>query len=358
MAIDLEIENSEQISSKDEKIYRGNDGLVNLLIEKSQEAFWMSIETYNNPRNNLKVESFCYYICTAWEMMLKAFFIKNGKSINYKDSKNKNRTFSLSDCVSKQFTNDKDPLRINLEIIIGIRNSATHLIIPEYAELLHGCFLSCINNYCSKLNELFGINIQSKIGNSFFNLFIPKTINKIDINNKYPNSVKRKYGQTKKFIENLIENSANSMGYANDKIALTYELRFKKVKNVTDADLLVANSNKDGIVKIVNAEYDPKNDDRTYSTKDIIKKVKDELKRQSITFIRPTQTSSDEFNQSTFILYVNEYNIKNNKEFALPHCINGREQYTYSLMLVQKIVNDISDNPEIFKNINLKNKKG
>ena len=156
MSVELEekVENEELV---DEKKYKGNEGLIELLVEKSQDAFWMSIETYNNPRNNLRVEGFCYYICIAWEMMLKAYFIKNGKKIHYKDKKNVNRTISLSECVAKQFTNDKDPLRINLEIIIGIRNSATHLIVPEYAEMLHGCFLSCINNYCTKINELFSL---------------------------------------------------------------------------------------------------------------------------------------------------------------------------------------------------------
>lgn len=91
------------------------DSIINKLITKSQEAFIVAIELYNKPTIKYRVEGFSFFICNAWELMLKAYMIKKdgNNSIYYKD--NPNRTITLENCISKIFTNNKDPLRINLE---------------------------------------------------------------------------------------------------------------------------------------------------------------------------------------------------------------------------------------------------
>ncbi len=85
------------------------------LIEKSKEAFLMAIEIYNKPSIKYRVEGFSFFICNAWELMLKSHMINKfgDSSIYYKE--NKDRTITLENCVKKVFTNDKDPLRRNLE---------------------------------------------------------------------------------------------------------------------------------------------------------------------------------------------------------------------------------------------------
>lgn len=45
------------------------------LIEKSKEAFVMVIEIYNKPTIRYRVEGFSFFICNAWELMLKAHMI-------------------------------------------------------------------------------------------------------------------------------------------------------------------------------------------------------------------------------------------------------------------------------------------
>lgn len=49
-----------------------NERLMNLMLEKSQESFLLAIETYNKPTIKFRVEGFCFFICHAWEMVLKA----------------------------------------------------------------------------------------------------------------------------------------------------------------------------------------------------------------------------------------------------------------------------------------------
>ena len=109
--------------------------IVKNLLDKSKEAFVMAIEIYNKPTIRYRVEGFSFFICNAWELMLKAHMInKEGdKSIYYKD--NPNRTITLENCIQKIFTNEKAPLRKNLIKIIELRNTSTHFITEEYEKL-------------------------------------------------------------------------------------------------------------------------------------------------------------------------------------------------------------------------------
>ena len=44
--------------------------LYSKLLDKSKEAFIMSIELYNKPTIKYRVEGFSLFICNAWELML------------------------------------------------------------------------------------------------------------------------------------------------------------------------------------------------------------------------------------------------------------------------------------------------
>ena len=51
------------------------------LLEKSKEAFLMAIEVYNKPTIRYRLEGFSFFICNAWELMLKAHLInKEGEN--------------------------------------------------------------------------------------------------------------------------------------------------------------------------------------------------------------------------------------------------------------------------------------
>ena len=112
--------------------YMRKNELTNNMLNKSKEAFALAIEIYNKPTIKYRVEGFSFFICNAWELMLKAYIIKieGQTAIYYKDKPN--RTISLSECLRKIFTNNKDPLRLNLEKIIELRDTSTHFITEEY----------------------------------------------------------------------------------------------------------------------------------------------------------------------------------------------------------------------------------
>lgn len=46
------------------------------LLDKSVESFLMAIEVYNKPSIKYRVEGFAFFICNAWELMLKSYIIK------------------------------------------------------------------------------------------------------------------------------------------------------------------------------------------------------------------------------------------------------------------------------------------
>ncbi len=96
------------------------------------------------------VEGFSFFICNAWELMLKAHMInKFGKdSIYYKD--NRNRTITLENCLQKVITNEKAPIRKNLAKIIELRNTSTHFVTEEYEMIYIPLFQACILNFVEK----------------------------------------------------------------------------------------------------------------------------------------------------------------------------------------------------------------
>lgn len=77
---------------------------IKRLCDKSQEAFILAIELYNRPTIQYRVEGCAFFLCNAWELLLKAFLIqRNGeRSIYYPEKRN--RTLSLEDCAKRVFS--------------------------------------------------------------------------------------------------------------------------------------------------------------------------------------------------------------------------------------------------------------
>ena len=75
--------------------------IADKLLEKAKEAFVLAVEIYNKPTIKYRVEGFTFFICNAWELMLKAYLIKTKgeESIYYKD--NPERTINLENCINK-----------------------------------------------------------------------------------------------------------------------------------------------------------------------------------------------------------------------------------------------------------------
>lgn len=250
--------------------------LINNMLNKSKEAFTLAIEIYNKPTIKYRVEGFSFFICNAWELMLKAYIIKiDGQTeIYYKDKPN--RTISLSECLKRIFTNNKDPLRLNLEKIIELRDTSTHFITEEYEMVYIPLFQSCILNFNEKMMAFHKIDMTEVVPQNFLTLSVSlKALEDSKIIGKYPEEIANKLLDNKSKIEELSINN-------NAKFSITIDHHYYITKNKDLATNFVKIDNtSDNSIKIVKELKDPNNTHK-YTSKHCIEIVKEQLLKQNI----------------------------------------------------------------------------
>ncbi len=213
--------------------------LSRLLLNKSQEAFLLSLEIYNKPTIQYRLESFCFFFTNAWELLLKAYLIESTKierTIFYPKVKGQSqKSITLRDALMKIFHNEKDPVRKNIDDIANLRDEATHLIIQELESVYVGLFQAGVLNYLEKLKEWFGISITDRISPAMLSLIFD--VDKVD-----PIILRKKHGKkvadffTGKMTE--IENNISDLKDKRYSISIEYKLAL--VKNPKHADITLS----------------------------------------------------------------------------------------------------------------------
>lgn len=320
------------------------------LLEKSKEAFLLSIENFNKPTIVYRLECFAYLICNAWELMLKAHLIKTkgNSSIYYKN--NKNRTISLENCIKLTFTNNKDPLRLNLEKIIELRDTSTHFITEEYEMIYIPLFQSCIFNYNEKMMTFHQIDITEIVHENFLTLTpTMKAFNQSEIIAKYPEEIANKLISTSESITDLINQNNNNFA-----IRIEHYHYITKDENKATSKIKIDNSS-DNVAKIIKEQQNP-NDTHKYSAKSCINEINKLLKKNNIELKYKNELKK--FNMSHFTLMCNYYDIKSNKKFCFKYGIHQQPSYSYSYQAIEFIFNELKKDPEfIIENIKEKLKK-
>lgn len=306
------------------------------LIEKSKEAFCMAIELYNKPTIKYRVEGFSLFICNAWELMLKAHMINVfGKaSIYHKD--NPQRTLSLENCVQKVFTNNKDPLRVNLEKIIELRNTSTHFITEEYEMVYVPLFQSCVINFNEKMMAFHNVDMTAIVSQNFLTLSVSmKALNESEIIAKYPEEIATKLLSANNTISDMIA------GY-NDKFAIRIEHHHFITKDKDKATSFVGIDNSaDAKVKIIKELKDP-NTTHKYSTTSCVNEIAARLKRLGI--VLKCNGEAKKFNSYHFNLFCKYYGIKENTKLCYQHQLT--HTYGYSIQTIDFIVEEIKKDPD------------
>lgn len=237
------------------------------LLEKSKEAFVMAIEIYNKPTIKYRVEGFSFFICNAWELMLKAYLIKRdgNASIYYKD--NSERTITLENCLKLVFTNEKAPLRRNLAKIIELRNTSTHFITEEYEMVYIPLFQACILNFVEKMQELHNVDMTKVIPQNFLTLAVSmKAMDESVVRAKYPEEIANKIITADRQLRPMIDE--NNQAFA---IKIEHLHYLTKDKNKATSFVYV-DKNADAGVKIIKELKDPNNTHK-YTMKTAIKEI-------------------------------------------------------------------------------------
>lgn len=324
----------------DEKI-----NLEDKLRDKSIEAFLLGIEIYNKPTIKYRVEGFSFFICNAWELMLKSFLIKTKgeESIYYKDSE---RTLSLEACIKEVFTNDKDPLRINLEYIVRLRNTSTHLIVEEYEMIYVPLFQSCVINFSNKIKEYHNIDIENFIPYNFLSLQTSYT--NLDINSiiaKYPQQIIDNILGSKNSIDTTLDNP-------NEKFSININHNLAIVKNPKNADFTVAVNKDSDYNAVIVKDYKDINNSHPYNQKRALEIINSKLVKLGITGeqmnIIPNKDDISQVNRYHFQLFVKAYNIKNNIEFCYIYKPSYTPVYSYSQKAIDFIIEIIKKSPSTF----------
>lgn len=330
---------------------------INKLLEKSQEAFIMGIEVYNKPTLRYRVEGFSFFICNAWELLLKAILIKTKgeKSIYYKN--NPDRTITLENCIKSILTNDKDPVRMNLEQIVVLRNTSTHFITEEYEQIYVPLFQSCVINYINRLLNNFEIDITKRLSSNFITLSVKlDPINPEVIRARYPAEIAERLLKANDNISKNI-NQISSTNYA---ITIRHEYYLTKKKNEATAVFAITNEAEEA-VKIISTPQDMRQK-CPYSTSESIKIINSWIRRDKINFVNPAQSVEEDkrniFNKTHFDMFCKFYGLKNEKTFCYKYQLHKQVIHSYSNKALDLIYEEIKKDPEnIIQNLKKEIKK-
>lgn len=239
------------------------------------------------------------------------------------------------------FTNEKDPIRKNLEIIIDLRNTSTHFIIREMESIYLPFLQANTLNYSQKLFDFFGIDITNDMETSFLSLATSNsTLSDTDILSIYGTEIFNRYKKVETEANSLLENEKNN------KLAININLNLKVVKNIKDARLTFAiTNNSDKAAYIIHQNRDI-NTIYPYSQKNARELIMTNLKRKDINI---------NLHQQNFALICTEYNLKNNEDYFYYHNLSGR--YMCSQKLVDFVTNLLAGNPNLIDELKMKYKK-
>lgn len=308
------------------------------LIDKAKEAFLMAIEVYNKPSIRYRVEGFSFFVCNAWELMLKARIIQTfgEDSIYFKD--HPERTISLESCIKIVFTNEHAPIRKNLEKIVELRNTSTHFIVEEYEMVYIPLFQACVFNFNEKMSEFHGIDMTEVIPENFLTLTASiRALTATEIRAKYPKAI------AERFLT-VTENVAREISQNNSDFAIRIDHRHYITKDKSEAtEILAVSKDADAKVQIIKELKDP-NDSFKYTAKKCIKEINSRLSRAKIQLLY--QNHAVAFNLYHFNLFNKYYDIKGNEKLCFTYKVNAAPTYSYSIQTIDFIVEEIKKDPE------------
>lgn len=321
------------------------ENLSNRLVSKSIEAFVMGIEIYNKPTIKYRVEGFSFFICNAWELMLKAELLNRNVSIYFKDDPT--RTLTLTNTINRIYSDKNTRIRLNLEKIIELRNISTHFITEDYEVKYAPLFQACVLNYVNELKRFHNEDITKFIPQNFLTIsasYEPLTSEQIRL--KYSPEI------AEKFIKQANEVDVLSQEYKSDKFSININQHLFITRKKSDADFAVSiNSRSGNQVAIVKDLKDPSNTHK-YSYNNVITVVQERLRKQNIVL-----DYKNGFNQYVLNLVIDFYNIKENQKYSYMHVIGNQHSYTYSQQFVDFIISAIKRAPNNFVESLKKSKK-
>lgn len=270
--------------------------------------------------------------------MLKAYMIKKWgeSSIYFKD--NPNRTISLENCIQKVFTNEKAPLRKNLEKVVELRNTSTHFVTEEYEAVYIPLLQACVFNFVDKMKEFHDVDMTEVIPENFITLSVRlKSLNETEIRGKYTQQVAERLLKVQKGLETLVDENNSSFA-----IRVEHYHYMTKDRNEATERYHIDKDAEQG-VRIIKELKDP-NDTHKYNTKHCCEEINKKLQKAKVELRYQGEVVS--FNKYHFSLFDKYFGIKQNHKFCFVYEVHSHPQYSYSLQTIDFIVDEIKKAPD------------
>ena len=306
------------------------------LVDKSIEAFIMGLEIYNKPTIKYRIEGFSFFICNAWELMLKAELLNRNENIYYSDKAT--RTLSLEPTIKKIYSDKNTRVRLNLEKIIELRNISTHFITEDYEAKYAPLFQACVLNFVNEIKRFHNIDISNYISQNFLTITANyEPLSNEQIRLKYPPEIAERFIQQSNQIDVLTQE------YDSDKFAIPIKQNLYITKKKDEADFVIAMASESpNKVAIVKELKDPANTHK-YAFNNVIAVVNNRLSKSNIKL-----GYKNGFNSYVLNLFIEFYDIKSDNKYSYKHSLGNSTSYTYSERLIDFIINEIKKNPDGF----------
>ncbi len=306
------------------------------LVDKSIEAFIMGLEIYNKPTIKYRIEGFSFFICNAWELMLKAELLNRNEDIYYSDKSG--RTLSLEPTIKKIYSDKNTRVRLNLEKIIELRNISTHFITEDYEAKYAPLFQACVLNFVNEIKRFHNIDISNYISQNFLTITANyEPLSNEQIRLKYPPEIAERFIQQSNQIDVLTQE------YDSDKFAIPIKQNLYITKKKDEADFVIAMASESpNKVAIVKELKDPANTHK-YAFNNVIAVVNNRLSKSNIKL-----GYKNGFNPYVLNLFIEFYDIKSDNKYSYKHSLGNSTSYTYSERLIDFIINEIKKNPDGF----------
>ncbi len=276
------------------------------LIGRSLDAFTLALEVYNRPSMKNRVEAFTIMMVNAWELLLKAEVLKvdGYEKIFYDDD----RSISITDAVKRRLQ-EKDPVRINLETLINLRDQAVHLLIPELQSQLSRLFQATVLNYQTRYKNEMGNAPLSGQSVGMLSLVLDGPKPEIAL-------IQKQYGKhtansISKFI-NQFDKTAKEVDSTEFTIPIDYRLALVKREDESDLSLSAGDEGEGAI--IITKTKDPELT-HPYRTKEALDEINN---RQKVEFIK----------SGAFQAVLNKHKVNKQKKSDYRYEIDGIPRYS------------------------------
>lgn len=214
------------------------------LLGNAKHAMFAAVEVHNKP-----IFPYRYEVCTllavnAWELALKAYIVKEVKSVKLikKDGTAKPFSECLA-CASSEIGKSFDPIRYNLEILYEYRNKTAHFYAEDMGVIVLGLLKASVLFFAEFIEEHFGVKLYEQANLMLLPIGFTRPVSPLDfISNQ--SAAKHCSAEVKSFLQRIRKSSEALQSQGIDEsVIVNYSIALLNESRIKNADLTAAINN-------------------------------------------------------------------------------------------------------------------